>query len=360
MSTEGPILPRPLVKLAMCLASLTLTLQSARSDCFPRGVIDANRNIGYSGREDRSIVAIDLRTGKAIWTSTEAHIPLALSENLLAAADYSQLKAGVYTIAVLSARTGALRVRTPPISFGQKDPDIENGGIPASVDVAVKSGQFLVQWVTSSRYRSGVPPPIQKANTEPKEMIHAVLVDPLTGRVTESPSKRLWTKASNASSENSVSYLRDESWMKGPWSAANDVADIEQTTGTGGARKIQLRVRYKSSRKLKRTVDLAESDGTIPRVTADGEYVLVPGTRDGRSVWRIVSVELGQQIGYATLGSSPQHICVADSKVFYVSSSSAGPSADSVLRAFDIQSGRELWEQSLGTRRKESPPPLPQ
>jgi hypothetical protein len=113
------MLSSPLTRVAVLLAVLNAGGLLEGSECFPKGICDTSTHVGYVGKEDASVEAIGLQTGKTLWSSSDASDPLALSDGLLAAADYKLWKSGQFTIAILDPRTGKFRIRSKPIALGQ-------------------------------------------------------------------------------------------------------------------------------------------------------------------------------------------------------------------------------------------------
>ena len=352
------MLSSALTRVAVLLAVLNSGGLLGHSERFPKGICDPSAQIGYAGQEDASVVAIDLRTGNTVWNSPDASVPLALSEALLAAGDYTLWKSGQFTIAILDPKTGKLRIRSKPIVLGQ--PPITPADPPPLLDADFEKDGLFVRWETSSRYRGGAPPPIQRANSVPTKMTHIAIVDPLTGGVTEKTPEPTQV-ASQVDAPNSVSYRRGGEWHKGPWFSGGSTANIE-STAEGKDTKIQLRVWDRPSHTLKATIDLATTESeAVPYVTADGKYVLLPSSPGVGPAWRVFSVTNPREIGRVVLGSDPQDICIVGSQLFYLSSiSSTAKTATIVLRSVDLDSGRQKWEHPLGQRKIGNMPRLPQ
>jgi hypothetical protein len=191
-------------------------------------------------------------------------------------------------------------------------------------------------------------------------MTHVVIVDPMTGGVTEKTPEPTQV-APNVNPPNSVSYRRRGEWQKGPWSSGNSIANVE-SNGEGNATKIELRVWDRLSHNLKATIDLATMESEAgPYVTADGKYLLLPGSPGVNTSWRVFSITNPREIGRALLDSNPEDICIVGSQLFYLSSiSSTAKIATIVLRSVDLDSGRQRWEHALGQRQTGTVPRLPQ
>lgn len=330
-----------------------------RSECLPRGIWDMSTHIGYLAQVDHSVVAIDLRNGKTVWTSSNASAPLALSEGgLLAASDDKLWRSGQFTVAILDAKTGQLRVRSTPITLGVS-PAIPAEPMPPLTANFEKKGLVLC-WETSSLYRGGAAPPIQRANIPPSKIAHSVVVDPITGELRETTLEPAHPD-SNVIPPTSVSYRRHGEWAKGPWFFGNTMANIESRE-EGKGTKAELRVWDRISLSLRATIELTRGGSDIaPYVTADGKYVLLPSSSQSNHEWRVFSVANAREIGRAQLGSDPEDMCVVDSQLLYLSSVPTNPgSATIVVRSVDLDSGRQEWERTLGQRQVSNFPKLPQ
>jgi len=356
----------PTSGVAMSFSSLTRTIVLfavfavggllARSECFPKGVYDAGARVGYVG-EDTSTKAIDLQSGKILWSSLEANSPLCISRGILAAADYKTWKSGQFTVVILDSQTGKLRVRSRPIALGLSPSSSVDP--PPTVDARFEKDRLVLRWESSSRYRGGAAPPVQQVNTFPAKVTHIVTMDPVTGDVTE----RL-PEVTKASSDvvppNSVSYRRLNEWQKGPWLVGDSSANIESDAEDKGS-KIQLRVWDNQSGNLEARTNLERTgEETSPYVTADGKYLLLPDSETSGS-WRVFSVMKPHEIGHVRLDPNPEDICIVGAQLYYLSSISVTPKTKRVLiKAVDLASGRQLWEQSLGERQISNMPRLPQ
>lgn len=67
------------------LLSLTAAASPAAFDLRQGVVVDDNRGAAYVGGNSGGVVAVDLASGRTLWTSSDAALPLALHGNLIAA-----------------------------------------------------------------------------------------------------------------------------------------------------------------------------------------------------------------------------------------------------------------------------------
>jgi len=352
------MLSSQLTTVTILLAVLSSGIFPEHPECLPKGICDTSTQIGYFGQEDASIVAIDLQTGKTLWSSSDASVPLALSEGLLAAVDYKLLRSGQFTLAILDPKTGKLRIRSKPISLTQSSTTPADP--PPLFDAYFEKDGLFVRWETSSRYHGGAPPPIQQANIPPTKMTRFVKMDFMTGFVTEKLSESTPT-VPNFNPPNSVSYRRRGEWSKGTWFLGDSIANIESST-KGERRTIQLMVWDRSSHKLKATIGLVRAESeAVPYVTIDGKYVLLPDSPQLSLKWRVFSVTKSREISRVLLSSNPEDLCVVDSQLLYLSSIPSTPKiATIVLKSVDLDSGRQRWEHLLGQRQIGTLPRLPQ
>ena len=142
-------------------------------------IVDPGSGVAYTARPNQTIEAFDLTTGRTIWTSTEAALPIGLAGTFL----IGQIDgpAGHLEIRVLDAATGRkLSSATIPLPFGATASVGDGLGAQFRATAQRDDSFVRVSWTSSWTFVSGafsddpVPPVI---------FVGSALIDPATGNV---------------------------------------------------------------------------------------------------------------------------------------------------------------------------------
>jgi hypothetical protein len=155
---------------------------------FPQGVADEGERVGFVQRRAGNITAIDLQTGKILWTTTELARPLLVcGERLLA---YRLLAPNVLQIvAAVASADGTLTTVSEPVTFPDWvtiDPeDSREFSLAATAD----DHFLLLAWEAHAYYRGGAPPSRQVIEQTRKDTDGVARVDLATGKVAMLPGE---------------------------------------------------------------------------------------------------------------------------------------------------------------------------
>lgn len=146
-------------------------------------VVDTTRGSAYVARPDGTIDAVDLSSGRAIWTSGAASLPLgASSDFLIAQIDEPQPQAPVFRFAVLDAASGRT-VSTAAVTLpAGVFPSVMDGATASFFAVADPEGaNFVISWLYRETGESGIAPP--PGPTPVTFIAGTVRVAPQSGRI---------------------------------------------------------------------------------------------------------------------------------------------------------------------------------
>lgn len=177
---------------------LALLLSFGGSACGPAGavrpeappfefrpgvIVEPARSVIYLMSPDGGIDAVDLATGKNIWSTSEAAKPLALHGDFLIAQAETPEKAGVLSVVGLNARGGGSKEFGAEATLPQGiRPSIDDGlGTSFLARAGTnQAGDLLVAWESSKREISGMD---RGASAEPDVVEGSLRINVTTGRV---------------------------------------------------------------------------------------------------------------------------------------------------------------------------------
>ncbi|MEA2554521.1 MAG: hypothetical protein QOJ65_2697 [Fimbriimonadaceae bacterium] len=170
------------------LLLLTVSSSSTVTHLFPGAVASANASLGYFILPKGGVQAVDLSSGKQLWTSEEASWPLeAVGDELIAAkgdADPHKLR-----LIGMDSKSGTMRFLSEAISLPSWAKPIfnydESLGYSFKIDGKPQmDGTILITWVANAWYAGGAPPPRRILEVSRKEARGTYSLNPKTGRLT--------------------------------------------------------------------------------------------------------------------------------------------------------------------------------
>jgi hypothetical protein len=141
------------------------------------GVADPAGKTGFYPNTIGGIDALDLATGKVLWSSKEANRPLVVTDNRL----FVQKGASVHVLD--TAEKGKLVLEAKPLGFpGWVSVDVAYGRSFRS-SVRVEGKTLWLSWEARAFYAGGAPPPPEIEKAERKEGAGVERVDLDTGKI---------------------------------------------------------------------------------------------------------------------------------------------------------------------------------
>ena len=336
---------------------------------IPGGVADPDGRLGYVVGLSGAIEALDLASGRVLWTLAETSVPLVVSGQRLV------------TQAIVSGRPNALRLRVLDSASGKRlresDPVVFPDWVSVStsdastfgIEVRAEGDRVLVSWRASSRYRGGAAPPPEVVNRARKDASGVAQVDLTSGHVEMSPDE---LEAPPESPENradrlSHPYRRGASMHSAAVVSGQRAAILELQQDEGGSKLVLNRWNAATGR-AEAPIVLSRAGDPDPQVTLDGHHVLVRerGSPEQPAVWHVYALNTGQLVSDSVAYErGAQSAAILGDRLYCMLEGTTGRREGGylvlprTLRGVDLHSGRRLWEHPIQGRRVSAPPPLP-
>jgi len=174
----------PSIVLAFVLTTDSISQENKAASLHPLpgdGVADPARKTGFFPNTSGGVDALDLGTGKVLWSSKEANRPLVASENRLFAqkGNGNQLR----VVALDTAKEGKRVFESPPLPLpGWASVEPAYGRRFASSVRLDKNGLFLT-WEARAFYAGGAPPPPQVLKAAQMDASGVVQIDVDSGKI---------------------------------------------------------------------------------------------------------------------------------------------------------------------------------
>jgi hypothetical protein len=310
-------------------------------------VADPRGGTAFVPNGDRGIDAVDLETGKVLWTTKEAVTPLLLArDRLVALANIEDRKTKVQLVVLDVSEKGKGKrvVTSQPIELSQ-------GLSLRRPEIAVDKGDVLLKWYRSDFIRRG------KVSGTLVEM-KLVRIDLATGRVERLPGKDLPAPALPDAVKSLKVPLDVDSqgyhFRSIPLIVGSKVAVVFEEVSSGEKRievgdtvQTVMRRWNLASGKEHKPVVLLRTEGSRVKVSPDKRYVFTPILRDGGADWTIFSLETGRQVGKVWAAGISDAGVLGPRVYFEVGSDQGG----NFVSAHDLASGKSLWKVKAGNQR---------
>jgi hypothetical protein len=170
---------------------------------IPHGVADASGTTGYVADRAGGILAIDLKSGKVLWSTSAATRPLLVIGSLLAAGE-SRDPNTLRVVLLDSDRRGEVTLVSEPVIFpewveiGQYDND------SFRMRATARNNQLLLDWEAHMYYKGGAAPSATILQQTGRDAAGVAQVDLTTGAVVmlakpESPAESSLAPAADVS-----------------------------------------------------------------------------------------------------------------------------------------------------------------
>ncbi len=240
------------LSLISCLALFSSCAFAAPDKCtaakpipFPNGVSDPDGKVGYVANGAGGIAALDLLTGKTLWSSDEASRPLLVAKNRLIAESVESTSRNIFQISVIDTKQKGKLLYHASVPFPSWVEIAAANNNEFSMDVTLNDNCVVViRWQAQSRYKGGAPPPEQIEQRDAKNASGVVHIDLETGKV-ESLNTPHTTNQTTASLSDQSSW-RFEPDAREAFAIGSRVYYLVDNTGD----KTTLKARDLSSGKL--------------------------------------------------------------------------------------------------------------
>ena len=345
-----------------------------RSVPVPGGVADADGKIGYVVNDKGGINALDLESGKILWTHDGPARPLVAFDKKLAIQVPVKDKQNQVRIEILDTAAKGKRLReSDAVVF----PDWASTGLmhgrSFASSASVQGGTLYLKWEAHASYAGGAPPTeeILKAAKKDADGVAAVSLESgkveLLGKDKEPKVDEL--KLSDELAKiTSQQYFTGSDWVQRPIIVGGTLAALSQENATDGKIKLTLKRWDIATGKAKDSVELITGKELFLIVPGGGTHLFVhqalPKDKlpDGDYAWWIFSLETGKSVGKIAFEQTMELVVVGPRVLYAVNGAGKGLPPGTfeqprTLKAVDLKSGKALWESPLEPIK--TLPPLP-
>lgn len=339
----------------------TKTVESEALSFFelsPGIVIGLQPPVAYVMRPKAGIAAVDCRTGKILWKTTDVARPLALVGNRLLVQNAASERPGVLPIGILDRDDGStvpLEAEIP-LAPGAHALIDERLGESFSIRAWEDQGDLMVAWeyieqdIGGTSPRPGDSPIVNRVEA-------AARLDLESGRV-ESIATPVAPGGIRLPPDLRERIDPGKGWSE-PWRIGDVVTSVRDQAAQGGQWHVVLR-RWdaKTGESLPEST-LFDGQPLAQLFSANRQYLLVSSQTDqtpggwDRYLWSIFSLEFGELVGTMRYHRSADHFSVIGSTLLHLARPFGRRVGDEwieeplKLRAVDLGSGTELWSVPL-------------
>lgn len=297
-----------------------------RPAALPRGT--TGPRLGFVATLGGSVAALDLASGRLVWSRELAGTPWIAGPDLVVVA--APQPPGI-VLTVLAAQDGS-PVREIALAA---PPELAEPAGDFDLDLRLTESTLELAWRLPGRYAGGAPPPPFVREREAGELAGAARCDLASGRVVELPPERA------PAAGESWAYRRRGTWRERGWTVGDRTLHLAfeggtlwlQGDGPGATRTA-----------------LGTAAGFEPVVTPCGRFLFVRPTKPA-GPWTVFSLPDGDRLGRLDWPAEAQLPTVVGERAFCLHSS--------LLLATDIATGRTAWRFDLGPGGPAAPPALP-
>jgi len=322
-----------------------------------RGVVlDVDRRVAYAMAQAGGIEALDLASGRLLWSTTAGARPLALAGPWLLA--QIENREGRLRLAVLdvTARGRPVRELLVPLPEGAAAPIDEPAGVEFRLTAASDGSTVELHWSYLRRALRGTAPDADEPEAEPRasRFSGALRADLATGHLEPLAERSLIfgsrpLPASVAAEADAGAYRQRPLWA-GEWVVATQ--EVERN----GQRHPVLR-RFSATGASLPEVVLPQGD-TLQLASIDNRHVLIShesgDPRPARAhAWTVFALASGERVGELSAPVAAARFAVMDGRVLFVT----GPWSRKVgdewveeplqLHAVAVTSGQQAWAHRL-------------
>jgi RNA polymerase sigma factor (sigma-70 family) len=322
---------------------------------LPEGVTTDQGSVGYFANASGGIDAVEFTSGKVVWTTQEAQLPLVAFGDQVAAQVYVKDKPALLRVVLLDVRDKGKISKQFETSF--KEPVKDQSGYRFSIHGTVIKDELVLEW--QSRYlQGGGPPPPRGRAVRNRTSQGAVRIDLRTAKITEQPKPAL-TSPQRPDALKAV-RLR-EYWTGSEW--RSDPLVVGKKTAVVARQKenaFVLQTWDSGSDALDTPVVLFKYDNSLfPQLTTDRRHLAVhkglpkEGLGEEDYAWWIFSLETGKLVGKISYEEDTRALAVVGDKVLYMTEDTetrAGeekPVYPHRLTGVDLKTRKILWRRNV-------------
>jgi hypothetical protein len=335
---------------------------------LPAGIADPTGHTGFFASASGGIDAVELKTGKILWQTHEAQIPLLVDGNhLLAQAGVKRNRLRILRLDL--TRQGESDLESDPIVFPAWVVTGEGYGRSFQSHWRLEKRQLVLEWAASAWHTGPTKPTPEQEKAARKHAAGSARIDLRTGQVEVGPAEKTTQPLAPALPEHlERKSVRWQGLVGGDWR----VVTLEEVAGQ---QRLILHSCDQKKGKTMESKELLKGKRLLLRPSLDERFLCLredspdPGERGSlmprksSSCWLLVSSRTGELVGHIPHEAGMHAIVLLGDRVYYlVSGASRGPLDQPnihprILRATELSSGKLLWERPVAGKLV-SPPPI--
>jgi hypothetical protein len=321
-------------------------------EMLPGVIVDPGSERLYLMNPQGGIDALELASGKLLWTAQGAGKPLAAFDDRLAAQAEPARGSRSLPIALLRTKDGA-RIDASievPMPAAVMPPSIDNRlGFESSVDARAEQDGLLVWWTVTSRQISGLPRPASVRNDS-----GAALIDLQTYRATTLAPEQARARLRSATSSATSRLAGTEGLYFPPQPVGQFFVSVKLGPASAGQPAVLKRWSAETGEPLPHT-DLGPGY-VASSVSADQSLFLAvsrASTTAPDYLWSLYAIASGERVAQARLPDSAQPFFVWHSILIYeaapASRSAGGNRVEEplALSGLNLKTGAQIWKRAL-------------
>jgi hypothetical protein len=335
---------------------------------LPAGIADPTGHTGFFASTSGGIEAIDLASGKVLWETHEAQVPLLIEgDHLLTQAGIKRNRLRILRLDL--NHKCECDLESDPIVFPAWVMTGEGPGRSFKTQWRLEKHQLVLDWEASAWYAGKTKPTPEQEKAARKHAAGIARIDLKTGQVDVEPPLHPVASTPPALPEHlEKKSVRWQGLVEGHWR----VVTLEEVAGQ---QRLVLHSWDQQSDKAEEPKELLKGKRLVLRTTLDERFLCLreasPSPDDRGSLmpqkspswWWLFSPRTGDLLGRIPHEPGMHAVVILGDRVFYlVTGSSHGPLDQPnvhprTLKAIDLNSGKKLWERPVAGRLV-SPPPM--
>lgn len=335
---------------------------------LPAGIADPTGHTGFFAGASGGIDAVELKTGKLLWQTHEAQLPLLTDgKYLLAQAGVKRNRLRILRLDL--TRQGECALESDPVIFPAWVVTGEGHGRSFHSNWHLEKRQLVLEWEASAWYTGATKPTHEQEKAARKHVAGIARIDLRTGQVEVGPAEKTAMPLAPALPEHlERKSVRWQGLVGGNWR----VVTLEEVAGQ---QRLVLHCWDQKKGKTMESKELLRGKRLLLRPSLDERFLCLredspdPSERGSlmshksSSWWLLVSSATGELVGRIPHEAGMHAVMVLGDRVYYLVSGASHGSLDQpnihprTLKVIELSSGKLLWERPVAGKLI-SPPPI--
>jgi hypothetical protein len=352
------------------------TKDDGRINYIPGGVADADGARGFIVNADRGVDAVDLESGKTLWTFKDGGRPLAVVGDRLLVQVLDPKKGNAARILALDLAEGKKVLESDPLVFPDwvtPGPTGMWSGRSFAAQPRIQNGELWLKWQAHARYSGGAAPTpeILKASMKDADGVAHVNLESgkaemlASDKAPAAPEVKVSDELRKAAGRQVVNGSEAELKV----TTVGDYAVAVDVEADGAKQKVVLKRWDLKTEKALDPATLAEGGPFLAIPAPAAGVVLVRTTLPPKPgadapAWTVYSLETGKPTATFSFDEGTAEATALGPRTYYVVQTPskggfnpAGFTQARTLTAVDLKSGKRIWEHPLEGVTFTPPPP---